>query len=733
VRRTSHGRNARRHSFSTDVTLQPSSGDSPAQADSVMVAGDGRRVELRPSQALVPGFVRGDVFRTLQFLPGASGTLDNPSELYVRGGTPDQTLITFDGFTMYPYAHAFGSVGALNMDAVRSAEFSDDTFDGPGGGRLSGALRFTGESSPHGKPSAAVDVSGLGLRTRVSLPLGGRGAFLLAARRSPPPTMYNDVLNQWYGQDVPYARDRAVRFSGGVLPASPQSGFYDVNGKLDVNVAPRDRLSLTFYEGRDVANTSHDNSLPARPDLGELDPLAPPPDTQWQIGRIQKWTARGVSGVWRRRWSSDATTSVSVGHSEFSLASDQSSLLTRASTGADVSLAGSRGGSGALAESNRITDTTVRFEHSIALGFAHVVSVGGEITALDADYDVRRETVSHAASGLSTATLADLLAQHDAGRYSTAFVHDAWRPIGRLVVSPAARISRYDLASSTFFEPRVSAVYYVVPWVRLTGGWAIDHQPATRIVREDLLQGDGEFWALANGSTIPVARAQQVGVGAGADVSDARIDARAYYKRFDGLTMFAARLFPGIAPEAGTDLFHQGSGKAIGLQFSVQHNARRNSLWTTYAVGRVEYTYPMLEASTFPASFDRTHELTITDSARMGASWTIRAAWMLASGRPETPAQGVEPVWFPTGDTVYRVAFGPKNSTRLPAYHRLDVSTERDFRFQAVTTTLGATVFNAYNHANIAYREYGVAGTALATNAVASIGRAIDVFVRVGF
>jgi hypothetical protein len=311
-------------------------------------------------------------------------------------------------------------------------------------------------------------------------------------------------------------------------------------------------------------------------------------------------------------------------------------------------------------------------------------------------------------------------------------VQDAWRPIGRLVVSPGVRVSRYDLAASTFLEPRVNAAFDVGPWVRLTGGWAIDHQTANRIVREDLLQGDGEFWALSDGSTIPVARAQQVGAGGSVELPGFRLDARGYYKRFDDLTMFAPRLFPGVTPTDTAAFFQHGSGRAFGLHFSMQQTARWNSLWMTYAAGRVEYTYPALEASTFPASFDQTHELKIMDAVRHGA-WTLSAMWMFGSGRPETPAQSVGPVWFPSGDTVYQVVFGAKNSVRLPPYHRLDASAERAFRLQAVTTTLGATIFNAYNQQNIAYREYGVAGTSVAANDIASIGRAVDVFVRVGF
>ena len=90
-------------------------------------------------------------------------------------------------------------------------------------------------------------------------------------------------------------------------------------------------------------------------------------------------------------------------------------------------------------------------------------------------------------------------------------------------------------------------------------------------------------------------------------------------------------------------------------------------------------------------------------------------------------------MWFPTGATVDEVTFGAKNSARLPAYHRLDVSTERDFLIGAIKSSLGATIFNVYDQNNISFYEYDGARQTATANEVTLMRRAVNVFVRVGF
>lgn len=52
----------------------------------------------------LPNMSESDVFRTMQLLPGI-GYMEGSSGLSIRGGTTDQNLILFDGFTLYNLDH----------------------------------------------------------------------------------------------------------------------------------------------------------------------------------------------------------------------------------------------------------------------------------------------------------------------------------------------------------------------------------------------------------------------------------------------------------------------------------------------------------------------------------------------------------------------------------------------------------------------------------------------------
>jgi hypothetical protein len=111
----------------------------------------------------------------------------------------------------------------------------------------------------------------------------------------------------------------------------------------------------------------------------------------------------------------------------------------------------------------------------------------------------------------------------------------------------------------------------------------------------------------------------------------------------------------------------------------------------------------------------------------------MRGSAVLASGRPFTPAESLGPMWFPTGASVYDITFGAKNSERFGAYQRVDAFTRREFRLARVRTVLGVTVFNVFDSANIAYRDYEAAADSLASTDTLFMGRAVNVLLHVGF
>jgi len=700
-------------------------------------SGDGTTVTVAPDAvSALPAFSRNDIFRALQFLPGVAATGEAASELFVRGGTPGETLVTYDGFTVYPSSRPYGRFSALNMAAIERVGFSESVFDAADGGRLAGALRVKGLSGDRTRPTGLVDLSLLGWGTRLSLPLANRGSVVVAARQSPPAGLYEDMLDRFSGgtRGTQSARGRIARFSGGTLAAPLTSSFHDVNGRLDLVLPKSDRLAISFYDGRDDANQSRDLTRAVRSTIAVPDVVELPSDAAVQVSDAETWTGHGVGATWERRWSSSASTTVSVGRSEFSKGTAEAFLLTSPSTGVDYSFVEDRGGSSGLTAANEIRDTTLRIDNSIRIGFEHALTAGGEVVALDGSYRLLREVARQTNSdGAFASALAPLVDRKDAAKLVTVFVQDSWRPMSRLTLAPGARVTHADLAGSTYVDPRVTATYSLGSKVQFKAGWSIDHQAVNRIVREDREHGDGEVWTLSNGTEIPVARAQQTAAGLGVATAGLRFDAQFYYRALDDLTIFAPRLLPGVAAADDPALFHSGSGSARGLELAVQQKARANSFWTSYRLGRVELDYPTLEAGTFPASYDQLHELKVADTVRAFRGWSLGGSWVVASGRPQTPATGVEPVWFPSGDSIYHVTFGSKNSTRLPAYHRLDLSSQVAFRAHAVSTTVGATVFNVYNKRNILFRDYETLGSTLMVTDVPLMRRALNVWMSVGF
>jgi ferric enterobactin receptor len=282
-------------------------------------------------------------------------------------------------------------------------------------------------------------------------------------------------------------------------------------------------------------------------------------------------------------------------------------------------------------------------------------------------------------------------------------------------------------------EPRLRVNYHLSPRLQLKGGCGTYHQVINRIGQEDLSQGDREFWVLSDGDRIPVSNSRQIVVGGSYENQNFLVDVELYHKSLNDLTLFAPRLTAGVIPGEGASYLYYGGGIARGLETLFQKKFGTHTGWVSYTLSRIQQSFPTLEATRFPASQDQTHEVKVADSAKVGERWTVGMSWAFGTGRPYTPATGIESVELPIGITVDRLTFGAKNSDRLPAYHRLDVSTQGDFRIWGAKSTLGVTVFNLYDRTNVWYRSYQTFGGSGAVNDVLLMGRAINVFFRFGF
>jgi outer membrane receptor protein involved in Fe transport len=117
----------------------------------------------------------------------------------------------------------------------------------------------------------------------------------------------------------------------------------------------------------------------------------------------------------------------------------------------------------------------------------------------------------------------------------------------------------------------------------------------------------------------------------------------------------------------------------------------------------------LTETSHFRPPHDRRHQLNLQARYSSGP-YSASVRWHFGSGLPYTPIHGYYESARPASpdDQEFlhnpgsvEVAFAEPYSHRLPAYHRLDVSAERDFTFTGWRLIIQAGVINLYDRENI--------------------------------
>jgi len=642
-------------------------------------------VSVMPSQvAALPSLGEKDIFRSIQLMPGVSATNEQSSGLYVRGGTPDQNLVQLDGFTVYKVDHFFGIFSAFNASAVENVTVLKGGFDSKYGGRISSVVDLEGKAGSRTGIEAGGGVSFLSYSGYVDGPIGRKVTFMLAGRKSFQSPFSSRIEDNY----TPSGNGGGPGGFGGT-ETQPRSSFYDTNGRLTYTPGTKDTFVFSLYYGKDNYDNSRSLDLP---NFGSSEDIA----LSGEIADLAQWGNAGTAVNWRRDWTSSFSSTLTLAVSHYFKNAHRSSSIT-----ADSSASGNGREFGNNSyENNRVNDQTLRWANNWILGRRNYLEFGAQVTRNAVDYNytfgVDAGSTVHSGEGLI---------------YSF-YLQDRYQPFSRFEITPGMRISRYSVTDATYIEPRLSAIFTATQRLKLKVAGGRYYQFVSDLVRENPMEGDQDFWTLADNNRIPVSAATHYIAGGSYETNRFLFDVEAYQKDLSGLTQFGVfRPAPPDADESsGTfdfdDLFFHGSGKAQGVEILAQKKFGSNTGWITYALGRVMYDFPGISSTPFPASHDSTNEIKIVDSYRW-KKFTFSGSWVFATGKPTTVPAGSEEMVMPDGRVFERPTYGATNGSRLPDYHRLDLSATWDFyNGESSRARTGVSIFNAYNRANVWRREY---------------------------
>ncbi len=648
----------------------------------------------------LPNIGEKDIMRAFQLMPGVGATNESSSGAYVRGGTPDQNLVIFDGFTVYQVDHLYGFFSAFNSNAVKDVQLYKGGFSSIYGGRLSSVTEINGKDGDKNQFNFGADLSLLSFNLFAETPLNDKSSLLLAFRRSYQGPLYDKIFQQFNTSTVQGGGGPG----GGGPPGGgfqestvPASHFYDADLRYNYHLDKNNVFVWSVYSGTDVTNNSRDLQLPFS-SSGNFD-----------ITDYTKYGNLGSSVKWFRQWNKKMHSNTYITYSSyFNNRNNSTSGSTTNSAGDAESF------EMGTVENNNLHDVGVKSEWELVESNQVKFLFGGFVTHQNINYDYIQNDTTH------------LISQHNNAFLGGGYAELEYDPNSKLHLQPGIRTTWFQPTGKVYNEPRFSASYVLNNNFTLKAATGQFYQFINEITREDLVNGNRNFWVLSNNSNIPVSEAQHYMGGVSYETNLFLIDVEGYYKTLSDLTQYTIRqtgFNRGSTTNTVNQDFYTGSGNAKGIEILLQKKLGRYTGWISYTLADAEDKFAVYGNNYFPADQDIRHEFKTVNLYHY-SRWNFSGVFIFSTGHPYTAPLSSYTVATADGNTTTAFNISAKNSLRYADYNRLDLSATYDLlKINGNKVgSIGISLFNVYNHKNIWYKEFQVENNEIVTTNVNYLG-----------
>lgn len=616
------------------------------------------RMDMKDVEKLPMIFGERDVLKAIQLLPGVKSAGDGNAGFYVRGGSADQNLILLDEAPVYNASHLLGFFSTFNTYAIKDVQLYKGSMPAQFGGRLASVLDIRMKDGNDQKLGVTGSIGTISTNLTVEGPIKkDKASFIIAARRT-----YADAF-------LKLSSDPAINTN--------KLYFYDLNGKVNVDVGAKDKLYFSGYLGRDV--------------LG----LGTAMGVDW--GNITT-TAR-----WNHLYSPRLFSNTSFIYSHF----DYGIELKVADSGFGIS--------------SKIRDLNLTHE------FSYYPEGGAKWKF---GFSSIRHTVTPGKLENSSGSDGNVLALQDQQTWENAAFVSLDRALStRLTANFGLRVSAFsvlgpgdfhtfdsegEVTSSTTYGSGAIVKTYVNPEPRLSFGYMLTEfssfkgSYARTTQNMHLLSNSGgtgfasfmDRWISSTNNIRPQI-GDQVSGGYFRKLKDGayELSGEVYYKWMQNQIDYRNGADVTTDPYVeGALLF--GDGRAYGLELMARKNTGRLTGWIGYTLSRTERRIDGINNDDwYFARQDRTHDISIVGTYALNDAWSFSALWTYNTGNAVT---------FPSGkytvDDQVVLSYTERNGGRMPAYHRLDMSATLTRKRH----TWNFSLYNAYGRQNayaIAFQE----------------------------
>ena len=596
-----------------------------------------------------------DILKTIQLLPGVKFGNEGSAGLYVRGGSPDQNLILLDGVPVYNVSHLFGFLSVFNSDAINNVELIKGGIPARYGGRLSSVLDISMKEGNLKERQGVFAISPLAGRFTYEGPIKkDTSSFIISARRS------------WLD---------AVAAIGSLLGDRTFGyGFYDLNAKYNHKLSANNRVYLSFYTGQDrFFDTYNDGADRSTFNF--------------------RWGNLTSVARWNHIFSPRLFSNFSLSYSSYNFFQE----YRVAQQGTDFF----------SQNRSRIQDAKLQADFDYVLGMSHALKFGVKLSHQRFSPEVIQLINASADTTINTQ---DFVPAANLDGY----LEDDIALTSQLNVNVGLRASAFLVNGTTYtnLQPRLAGRYLLTPTLSLKASYTNMVQ-YLHLLTNSSLGLPTDLWVSSTENIAPQ-RSEQVALGATKNLNrnTYEVSVEGYYKRMNNLITYregANYLFQN--GENWENKVVSGDGESYGVELFVNKKRGKLTGWLGYTLSYTNRWFESInQGRAFPFRYDRRHDLSLLVSYALPKDRLLSFTFVYASGNaltlPVARYQGIRPPsWefadFDENDFDDRVLLGDRNSYRLPAYHRIDISYQRKKETKRLNQrTWIFSLYNAYSRLN---------------------------------
>lgn len=630
-------------------------------------------IKVSPGKlGILPGLTEPDVLQSIQMLPGISSPTESASDIHIRGGTPDQNLVLWDGIKMYHQGHFFGQISAFNPYITETINVFRGGTSAKYGDRISGVIDIRSSDEIPDSLSGGMGINLVQADAFLKAPLvKDKLSLTTSARRS-----YSDVLNSITFQKMSNKVFQNTKIDGGGNTQTTDTEFEELNNR--------------FYF------TDYNVKLLWKPNVKNILSLS----SLWVTNKLDygsktTYTYEGfepsiltsaddldlTNNGYNFQWDATLSDHLKLNTSAY-ISNYKSGYFYEDFYGPND-----------LYESdtaNEIKDKGFTVGLQYAQNKHHVFRFGYDLSSnaitylIETDYNNVNPYLDKDDDKLN---LHSLFTEY-------VFLQNKW------TLQAGIRSSKVSTLNKNLIEPRLFINRKLNNYWNIKASYETKNQAISKVLstNQNYLGLGNSLWVLADKDR-PIMNNKQFSIGVLHEKKGWKLDIDAYYRKVKGLTALKEIFITTGVPfqeEEDSFNFNKGKSESFGIDFLIKKQVKNFRSWLSYSLSKTNYFFDDINnGNAYLGNFDQTHILSLSNTYTY-KKFQFSLGWNLATGKPYTKPKGIN-------QDLYQIDYQGQNEARLKTYHKLDASIVYDFFFNKknkVKGRFGFSVINIYDRDN---------------------------------